>query len=395
MKEKNFIFFLVGMLVLNITFLISTQEPVWKGEIVHEDGIEVIKNPAEPLYGEIYFELEEDLSIGNDEDENYLFYGNYDMAVDKFGNIYVVDGGHDRIQIFDKGGKFIRSIGRRGQGPGEFQSPLDVFVSDQNGEIYVPDFRIAIKVFTLDGNYLRSIPLENYNRSYCVSPGGTVIAETNKYIFEGNDRGRIRKIFASLRFLDGTDGSETTIASFPDQLSKIIEGRIAKFRHGFEHVFQMCAVGPQTFVYGFSSNYVLNIIDSTGDILLKIQKESPSLPISNKEKDAVIEKFRDPANPIKNMNNLPFPDHKPHFGKILADGEWIFVEHYKSPQDQSKTWSMDVFNTQGFYLHKCTFPLRPKIIRDGFAYLIETSEETGDVWVKRYRIKNWDQLKKR
>jgi len=198
---------------------------------------------------------------------------------------------------------------------------------------------------------------------------------------------------AALRFIDGADGSETMIASFPDQLSKIIEGRLAKFGHGFEHVFQMCAIGNETFAYGFSSDYVLNIIDSSGKPLLEIQKESPPLPISKKEKDTVREKFRD--SPIKNVNNIPFPDHKPHFRKILANGDWIFVEHYKSPQDQSKAWSMDVFNTQGFYLYKCTFPLRPKIIRDGFAYLIETSEETGDVRVKRYRIKNWGQLKKR
>ena len=392
MRGKTFYYF-VGALALAISVLVCAQEPLWNGKIVHEDGVEVIKNPAEPLYGLIHFELEEDLSIGSEEDENYFFYRNYDMTVDKDGNIYVVDGGHDRIQVFDREGIFVRSIGRRGQGPGEFQSPLDVFVSDQKGEIYVPDFRIAIKIFDLNGSYLRSIPLNQINRSYCISPGGAVIAETDKYIFEETNRGRIRKIVASLHFLNSTDGSEIPIASFPDQLSKIIEGQLIKSRDGFEHVFQMCATGPETFVYGFSSGYNLNVINSTGKLLLKIQKESPPIPISKKEKDAVRETFRD--SPIKNLNNIPFPDHKPHFGKVLADGEWIFVEHHKSPQDRSEVWSMDVFNSQGFYLHKCTFPLRPKLIKNGFAYLIETSEETGDVRVKRYKIKNWDQLKNR
>lgn len=395
MRGKTFDYFFVGAFALAISVINCAQEPVWKGKIVQEDGIEVIKNPADPLYGLIHFELEEDLSIGSEEDENYFFYGSYDMTADKLGNIYVVDGGHDRIQVFDREGRYIRSIGRRGQGPGEFQSPQDVFVSDQNGEIYVPDLRTAIKVFALDGNYLRSIPLENYNRAYCISSGGTVIAETNKYIFEEKNGGRIRKIFASLRFLDSKDGSEIPIASYPDQLSKIVEGQLIKFRNGFEHMFQMYAIESETFVYGFSSDYVLNVIDSTGKLLLKIQKESPPLSISKKDKDAVKAKFDDPRNPIKNMNNFPFPDHKPHFGKILADGEWIFVEHFKSPLDRSEAWSMDVFNSQGFYLHQCMFPLRPKLIKNGFAYSIETSDETGDVRVKRYKIKNWDKLKKR
>ena len=51
-----------------------SQDVKWKGTIEDEDGIKVIRNPKEPLYGEITFELEEDLSIGNEEDESYMFY---------------------------------------------------------------------------------------------------------------------------------------------------------------------------------------------------------------------------------------------------------------------------------------------------------------------------------
>ncbi len=37
----------------------------WKGKIEDEEGIKIIRNPTDPLYGEIEFDLEEDLSIGN------------------------------------------------------------------------------------------------------------------------------------------------------------------------------------------------------------------------------------------------------------------------------------------------------------------------------------------
>lgn len=50
------------------------KNPQWKGTIEKEDGVKVIKNPNEPLFREITFDLEEDLSIGNEEDENYIFY---------------------------------------------------------------------------------------------------------------------------------------------------------------------------------------------------------------------------------------------------------------------------------------------------------------------------------
>jgi hypothetical protein len=378
--------------LVSLVFLLANQgqNPQWKGKIEEEEGIKVIKNPEEPLYGEIKFELEEDLSIGNEEDENYLFYKTWHLAVDRQGNIYVLDGGNIRIQVFDKNGRYLRTIGRKGQGPGEFQSPQGVFINDKKGEVYVPDFR-SIKVFASNGNYLKTIPLESFNSSYCISPNGIILGETDKITFDENNTRETKKYFTSLRLINNRDGSETAIASYPSQLSKIIEGGVAKFSHGYEHRLYMCAIGPQMFIYGFSSDYNLNIIDSAGKLLLKIQKESPVLSISEKEKDIVREKFRD--SPIKNVNNIPFPRHKPHFEKILADGDWIFIEHYKSPQEQGDVWSYDVFNTQGFYLYKLSFPLSPYLIKNGYVYLIKVLEEKGDVLVKRYKIKNWEQIK--
>ena len=35
----------------------------------------------------------------------------------------------------------------------------------------------------------------------------------------------------------------------------------------------------------------------------------------------------------------------------------------------------------------------PQLIKDGFIYLIDTSDETGTTRIIRFRIKNWDQIK--
>ena len=381
---------LLFFLVFGLAVAYNHQEAEWKGKIEIKDGIKIFRNPAQPLYGEIHFKLEEDLSIGNEEDDNYMFYLVWHIAVDEKGNIYVVDWGKKHVQMFDNTGKYIRTIGRQGQGPGEFRSPDGVFVNALNGEIYVPD-SFAIKVFSANGDYKRTIPLKTYNRSYCISPGGVIIGETDKYIFKGHDKKQTSERLATLRFINSKDGSESTIASFPDQLSKNIEGRVAKFTHGYEHEFHLGAIDPETFVYGFSSDYLLNVIDSTEKLLFKIQKESTPLPISKEEKDAVNEKYRD--SPIQNLNNIPFPKNKPYFGQILTDSDWIFVMHYRSPQDQSEVLTMDIFNNHGYYLYEGIFPIQPKIIKNGFVYLVESSDETGNIRVKRYKINNWAQIK--
>ena len=93
------------------------------------------------------------------------------------------------------------------------------------------------------------------------------------------------------------------------------------------------------------------------------------------------------------MNNIPFPNHKPHFGSVFADSDRIFVTQYKTPQDQSESWITDIFDAQGYYLYKATLPVLPQLIKDGFIYLIDTSDENGTTRIIRFRIKNWDQIK--
>ena len=65
---------LLSLFALSCTKAKITEKAEWKGEIEYEDGVKVVKNPAEPVYGEITFELKEELSIGNEEDDNYMFY---------------------------------------------------------------------------------------------------------------------------------------------------------------------------------------------------------------------------------------------------------------------------------------------------------------------------------
>lgn len=59
------------------------------------------------------------------------------LAVGPGGEIVVLDPGNNRVVIFDESGDFIRTWGREGQGPGEFQIPTALTVGpDGVVEIY-------------------------------------------------------------------------------------------------------------------------------------------------------------------------------------------------------------------------------------------------------------------
>jgi len=75
------------------------------------------------------------------------------IAIDRHGNIYVVDTNNSRIVKFNPEGKYILSFGREGGAKGEFYRPRGVAI-DKRDLLYVADtFHSKVQVFTLDGVY--------------------------------------------------------------------------------------------------------------------------------------------------------------------------------------------------------------------------------------------------
>lgn len=92
------------------------QKAEWKGTIEEENGVKVIKNPKEPMYGEDVFSLEEELSIGEAEGrEEYMFSEIRSIAVDDEEKIYALDIMAAHVKVFDQNGNFMltNGIGRR------------------------------------------------------------------------------------------------------------------------------------------------------------------------------------------------------------------------------------------------------------------------------------------
>jgi len=67
------------------------------------------------------------------------FRGATDLTVDnRNGDIYVVDSGNNRVQRFDRDGRFISEFGSAGRGNGQFDRPYGIAI-DKDGYLYVSD----------------------------------------------------------------------------------------------------------------------------------------------------------------------------------------------------------------------------------------------------------------
>ncbi|MBN1938245.1 MAG: NHL repeat-containing protein, partial [Candidatus Aminicenantes bacterium] len=144
--------------------------------------------------------------LGGEDDDNYLFYGPEGLASDSAGNVYVLDARNHRVQVFDSRLKFLRSFGRKGQGPGDLGRPECIDV-DASGHVFIGDpgnGRIA--VFDPEGKWLRAIPLPSTNIIFRVMRNGDLLLR-NPNLDGGRGLGKSR--VPLFRILD-RDGNKKT-----------------------------------------------------------------------------------------------------------------------------------------------------------------------------------------
>ncbi len=100
--------------------------PVARGQqhtfrIDERDGVRIAENNGIPKYSGELFAYEPLLTIKEDERPESLLYRPGQLFLDGSGQYVMADGGNMRICAYDSTGRFRRSFGRLGGGPGEFQ----------------------------------------------------------------------------------------------------------------------------------------------------------------------------------------------------------------------------------------------------------------------------------
>jgi len=175
MQTKPGILSLLIILLIVVTFI----SPALSQKIEIVNGVQIVHN-EKPKWGknpEVELEFIRQIGVYEGPDENYMFFRPIDIKEDKQGNLYVLDAGNYRIQKFDPDGKYLKTFGRRGQGPGEFSISSSINI-DNEGNLLVCTSG-GIIVFSQDGREERRIYLEKAkSQDLLILQSGNIIAPT-------------------------------------------------------------------------------------------------------------------------------------------------------------------------------------------------------------------------
>jgi hypothetical protein len=183
----------------------SNSATTWDGAVRDSAGIEIVENFGAPLWpGCPDWEFTEVLRIGVlDGPPEYQFGNIMGIQVLSDGRIVIVDGMAHNVRFYSPDGAHIRTVLRKGQGPGELGSGGHMLIRGPGDTLLVGDGGAGrVHVLAPDGTYLETfsrLPKDGY---------------TGGYWAFGRRTGRITSMHRPIRLSDGT---------LPDTLEILLE----------------------------------------------------------------------------------------------------------------------------------------------------------------------------
>jgi hypothetical protein len=369
---KTFSSFILSLIIIQF-FSCAKQTTTWQGTIEEIDGVTVVTNPGEPMYGEEEFLLEEELVLGQGEEDADPFLLISYLAVDDEENIYVSDTRACHIRVFDKNGNSLRTIGRKGEGPGELIFPTSIQILPRD-EIAI-QARAFLHFFSLQGEFLRRFNTSSI-RGPTVNSKGNIIALESISMDPGKENTRILKLF-------------------DPELKPIMTLATSQLETRFPTVYyweMRWSYNPivwhitkeDNIIWGDRRHYEIFALSSEGTLIKKISTDRERIEMTNEDKDKLLDEWFD-GNPPPSDHTFVFPKYFPAFANFACDDDGsVFVQTYERTEDREKALH-DLFDSEGRYLAR--IPLMPRnfVLNKGKLYTIEEDEDDY-FCVKRYRF---------
>ena len=338
------------VLFIFLLFITAQSADEWKGEIKIIDGIPHVINPTKPLNPKLSISFEKQLELGGDLDtEEYLFEQLIDADVDESGNIYLLDFTGCNVLLFDKTGKFLRTVGRKGQGPGEFTYPMSVSVIAPDTFFVAQSNPNRFTFFTFQGKHIKDFTLiftGAFTKAKLFSLGRLIYSKSE---FSMRDNKSFMKLSLNSRDI----GKENDLQFFLTekemnfmQTKKISQKDTPTLMWAFDHSGIVYAVDD-------IFNYQIKVADQTGKLVRMIEKKFSPVKKTKEEIEKEMQRFDEAQERIGVRLDFEYETspEKNIISQLLTDDSgrlWV-VTPEGAPESGV---AFDIYNNESKFLNK-------------------------------------------
>ena len=130
--------------------------------------------------------------------------------------------------------------------------------------------------------------------------------------------------------------------------------------------------------------------DKSGKLIRKIHRTYEPIPFTDKDAEEYYKDFENAPNPmfLKIVKKIDLPKIKTVANRMIVDsrGNLWMETNEKKKENEIDYVAYDVFNKDGYYDSKIWLDHSPDLFAKGKMYRMEADEETGYLFLKRYRV---------
>jgi hypothetical protein len=370
-KRLLFIIVLVPWVFLFLPAL-DFGPPQVKTETI--DGVRHILNPEKPLKGTVVLDVEKALEINpfaiEDVGIRYMLFA---RAED--GGVILFDPNRAEGHKFDNTGKYLGSLVKKGQGPGEFSRLMGVdFVGN---EIWVTD-GMKLAKFERQGAFIGELKLKNQSRVFVDNSHFLAVRSARKSPTE------LVRIYSLIKF--GAESLSDEIVADIIQAENVgmimMDGGYRGFAEPWGTPNLIIAYGKKDkrIYAALNTKYEIMVKDLKGRTLFVIEKKHKNVKVNTKDKEKLL------GGSLREFISV-YPDELVAFQEMRALPNGYLVVRRVSGVEKLEA---DVFDPEGRYLYALKVPEGISLERatfHGSGFSLIQYKEDYPVYID-YRIKN-------
>lgn len=304
------------------------------------------------------------------------------------GGIAVADRQSGDVRWYDARGRHVRTVGRKGGGPGEFtrigwlQAVGDSLVVGDGGAS-------RVTVLGPDGAVLRTTAMADdasgrRPRPVAPLPGGAVLASLGAPFAPARAASGARDSVAYLRQA-GDGAAPVALGRFPgpERVVRVAGNSVSVMDVPFgrrDHV----AVRGDGFYYGSADRAEVGRYDARGRLVGLVRWGGAPRPVTPADVAGYHERTLAGADPAarpgmqRMLADLPFPQAMPAYSGILVDRAGaLWVQEYAPSEEDPVRWT--VFDADGRQLGTLAMPPRFRLTDAGPDYVLGVGRDDMDV----------------